>query len=502
MDVETIEKLNEIGIALSSERNIAHLLGRILTGAKDITNADAGSLYSMTQDDSLRFEIVLNDTLGLAMGGYAAAEVCWAPIPLHDETGCPNTRLIVVYAVTHNVTVNIPDVYKSAEKFDFSGTRTFDREFGYQSRSLLAVPLTDSENQVIGVFQLINAQGRAGSEIVPFSREQQRLVESLASQAAVALTRYRLAQDQARSRAAVLVFNEHTGEQDLFSAPNLAARLEAYALSKKAAREISQQVYRHLLERKQSEISVDELDQLTHQELSKGLGAKVARRLPVWKRFRQSGRPLFLLIGGATGTGKSTVAAELARRLGIERIHSTDTLREVMRLMVSEAIAPALHCSSYSAWKAVFDGHAASRLDNNILIIEGYKAQARTVTAAIDGVIKRAMEENVSCIIEGVHLHPSYKERIQAQSEAVVVPIMLAVPDRLRFKSYFKSRGRKASARDTENHLRHVDTIWQLQAYFLSEAERCRIPVIPNLNQLQTVRQILGIVTETLEQEF
>jgi 2-phosphoglycerate kinase len=170
--------------------------------------------------------------------------------------------------------------------------------------------------------------------------------------------------------------------------------------------------------------------------------------------------------------------------------------------MVSEAMTPALHHSSYSAWKGLFDSQAASNISQEILVVEGYKAQARGLAVAIDGVIKRAMQERVSCIVEGVHLYPSYKERVSEGSDAVVVPVVLAVPDRRRFKSYIKARGSKAPARDTERYLKFADSIWYLQAHFIAEANRCNVPVVANIRRDQTVRQIFGVVTEVLEQEF
>jgi 2-phosphoglycerate kinase len=502
MDIKLIERLNEIGIALSRERDIDRLLERILRGAKDITNAEAGTLYSLTEENTLRFDIVLNDSLNLAVRGSTHHQAALAPIPLYDITGRPNTSLVVVYAVQHHATVNIPDAYQPSEDFDFSGTRRIDQIFGYRSKSFLTVPLMDSENRVIGVFQLINARGAKGTGIVAFSPEQQRLVESLASQAAVALTRYRLAQDTLLSHEPVSIRGEANEETSLFSASKHAARLELCDISAKDAQEISMQVYRQMLNNKTSEISDQELARLSYETIKKALGAKVARRILVWNRFWQSGRPLFLLIGGASGTGKSTVSAELSLRLGIERIYSTDTLREVMRLMVSQAMTPALYHSSYNAWKGLFDLQTASNIDKEILVVEGYKAQARSLAVAIDGVIKRAIQERVSCIVEGIHLYPSYKERVSEGSDAVVVPLVLAVPDRRRFNSYFKARGSKAPARDQQRYLKYADAIWYLQAYLISEADRCDVPVIPNVCREQTIRQIFGAVTEVLEQEF
>jgi HD-GYP domain-containing protein (c-di-GMP phosphodiesterase class II) len=182
-----LEKLNAIGVALSAERNIDRLLETILLAAKDVTNADGGTIYRVTEAQTLRFEILRNDSLGLAMGGTSGVPISFSPVPLRDEAGRPNDAMVVAYAVLHDQTVNIADAY-TAEGFDFSGTREFDKKTGYRSRSFLTVPLKNHENEIIGVLQLINARRPETGEVAPFPAADQHLVESLASQAAVALT--------------------------------------------------------------------------------------------------------------------------------------------------------------------------------------------------------------------------------------------------------------------------------------------------------------------------
>lgn len=503
MDVGLIEQLNDIGIALTIEKDIDLLLEKILRGAKSITNADAGTLYSITRGRQLKFEIVLNDTLKLYMGGSTGRPVRLPNISLYDaDTGKANTHMVAVRAVVSNVTINIPDVYGPNESFDFSGPREFDRKFGYQSQSFLAVPLTNTEDEVVGVFQLINARDRETGEVIPFSPEHEQLVESLASQAAVALARHRLASDKSKTTIPIIVHGKHSEEDVVFSRSRLSSQLEACSLSVEAAEDISLKVYGRMVEKGISEIRAERLQQLVQETLRAELGGEAARRFQVWNLFRQSGRPLFVLIGGATGSGKSTVASELALRLGIERIYSTDTLREVLRLMVAEPFAPALHTSCYVAWKTLLEGHGAPDVPSRQLLIDGYKAQTRNVSVAIDGVIRRSIEEGVSSVLEGIHLYPSYRQRIPADSNPIVVPVVLAVPDRRRFHKHFERRALEAPSRSKEKYLENVDAIWELQSFFLEEAQRCRVPVIPNIRRTNTIRQVLNVVTEALEREF
>ena len=181
-----LEYLNTVGIALSQERNLDKLLETILVAAKNLTLADGGTLYRLV-DDRLRFEIVKNDSLGISMGGTSGNPVPFYPIPLHDKDGNPNRTMIAAYAALNNRTVNIADAY-AEEGFDFSGTRNFDKRTGYRSTSFLTIPMKNHEDEIIGVLQLLNAIDPETRQVVPFSEEDGRLAESLASQAAIALT--------------------------------------------------------------------------------------------------------------------------------------------------------------------------------------------------------------------------------------------------------------------------------------------------------------------------
>ncbi|MGE0357544.1 MAG: GAF and HD-GYP domain-containing protein [Burkholderiales bacterium] len=181
-----LEYLNAIGIALSQERDINRLLETILVAAKNLTRADGGTLYRLV-DDRLQFEILRNDSLSIAMGGTSGNPVPFYPIPLHDKDGKPNLTMVAAYAALNDSTVNIADAY-TEEGFDFSGTRNFDKRTGYRSTSFLTVPMKNHEGEIIGVLQLINAIDAATGRVVAFGDEDRRLAESLASQAAIAIT--------------------------------------------------------------------------------------------------------------------------------------------------------------------------------------------------------------------------------------------------------------------------------------------------------------------------
>ena len=185
--LQRLDQLVEIGVALSSERDIDKLLESILVAAKSITNADGGTLYRMQEGKSLKFEIMRNDSLGIAMGGTSGVPIPFYPVSLYDAEGKPVQSMVAAYAVHHDCSVNVADAY-TEKGFDFSGTKRFDEKTGYRSKSFLTIPIKNHENEIIGVLQLINAKDHERGVVKPFSEADQRLAESLASQAAIALT--------------------------------------------------------------------------------------------------------------------------------------------------------------------------------------------------------------------------------------------------------------------------------------------------------------------------
>ena len=190
--IRRLEQLNEIGVALSKERNLDRLLENILVAAKTITRADGGTLYRITEDRrALRFEIVRTDSLNFALGGTSGRPVGFPDLPLFDADGHTNDNLVAARAANQGRTINIVDAY-AAEGYDFSGTREFDRRNHYRSRSFLTVPMRNHEDEIIGVLQLINAIDPLSGEVSGFSAADQQLAESLASQAAIALTNRQL----------------------------------------------------------------------------------------------------------------------------------------------------------------------------------------------------------------------------------------------------------------------------------------------------------------------
>ncbi|MCD8515604.1 MAG: GAF domain-containing protein [Burkholderiaceae bacterium] len=192
--LDRLEALNQVGSALSNERDLDRLLEKILLAAKSITHADGGTLYLATPDGRrLRFAIVRTDSLGIAFGGPHGQTLDdrFKDLDLFEPDGHCNHKMVATYAAHTGKTVNIPDAY-TAQGFDFSGTRAFDAATGYRSRSFLTVPMKNHEGDLVGVLQLLNALPPGAGQVTEFSDADQRLAESLASQAAVALTNRQL----------------------------------------------------------------------------------------------------------------------------------------------------------------------------------------------------------------------------------------------------------------------------------------------------------------------
>lgn len=188
---EQVEKLNRIGVALSAEKNINHLLEMIVSEAKNLTGADGGTLY-LLKDQQLHFTVAQTDSLGIKMGG-TSDPITWPPLHLILGDGTENKKMVAATCALEDRVINIEDVYQ-AEGFSFDGTKKFDEGTGYRSQSMLVIPLRNFEQKVIGVLQLLNKKD-ADQLTVSFAEQDEAVTLSLASQAAVALTNAQLIDD-------------------------------------------------------------------------------------------------------------------------------------------------------------------------------------------------------------------------------------------------------------------------------------------------------------------
>ncbi len=185
---QRLEQLTEVAVELGSCADVGALLERILRVAKGMTLADGATLYRPAADRvGLVFSISINDSLGLYQGGASGQPIELADIPLFEADGTPKLSAVAAFAANCTQSVNIADVYQ-ADVFNFSAVRAFDAAFGYRTRSILTVPMADHQGELVGVLQLVNAVDPASGETTAFSDTDQRFIEALAAQAAVAIT--------------------------------------------------------------------------------------------------------------------------------------------------------------------------------------------------------------------------------------------------------------------------------------------------------------------------
>jgi GAF domain-containing protein len=179
-----------IGLSLAAENDLPTLLEKILMEAKALSQADGGTLYLVTPEKTLRFVMVLNDSLKIAMGGTSGTEVSLPPLNLHHATGEPNLGNVATSCALKAKSITVNDVY-AAQGFDFSGTKAFDQRMNYRTTSVLCVPLKDTHQTVIGVLQLINPRDpKKPGVVIPFGKHLRQMMELLALLAAAALESY------------------------------------------------------------------------------------------------------------------------------------------------------------------------------------------------------------------------------------------------------------------------------------------------------------------------
>jgi 2-phosphoglycerate kinase len=273
--------------------------------------------------------------------------------------------------------------------------------------------------------------------------------------------------------------------------------LEASGVDVETATGMARRLLDYLGRRRQRVVRSSTLGRLTYIWLRRSLGPRAAERYLVWVHAIRTGRPIIVLIGGTSGCGKSTVATELANRLEVARTQSTDMLREVMRMMIPERLLPVLHTSSFNAWRVLPVPEASVR-GREALVAAGYRAQAELLAVPCEAVVERALSERVSVILEGVHMEPRFHRRIQADAEAVVVPVLLAVLRPKALRRRFEGRGHGAPSRRAERYLKNFDAIWQLQGHLLDEADRLDVAIVNNDVKDQAVLEIMRTVVDAL----
>lgn len=312
-----------------------------------------------------------------------------------------------------------------------------------------------------------------------------------------ALEQYRLS-SVAPSRIQVTSLSDTVSA---FSRGRHSRYLQSAGMKAEKAEYTTELIYAQLISAGISSITTCDLGYLTYLCLQQEVGKKAANRYLVWSEFQRSSRPLVLLIGGTVAAGKSTIATEVAHLLEIVRIQSTDMLREVMRMMVPKRLLPVLHTSSFNAWKTLPIQDKEDR-DRDQLVAEGYRTQAELLAVPCEAVLQRAVEESVPIILEGVHVHPDMLEKAPGDEDVIKVYVMLAVLKSKKLKSRLRGRGAEVPQRRAERYLDGLESIWGLQSYLLSEADRCDVPIITTDDKDTAIRQVIQQVNVELAKHF
>jgi len=319
----------------------------------------------------------------------------------------------------------------------------------------------------------------------------------------IAESRGKAAAARYRERIAYLggVFvSEPEGEPRVpFSKGILAQSVMSAGLTPERAYRIAREVERQLMERGKRTIRRDELRDLVHTRLKEEAGPEIARRYLLLRLARRLDRPIHILIGGVTGVGKSALASALAWRLGITRMISSDSVREILRATVPRDLVPTLHVSTFEAWRYLAQGEVPKDPSPEV-VIRGYLDQVARVAVGLRAIQDRSAREATPIVMEGVHVVPTH---LPHQSEVIQVPMIVVLEDEEVHRSRFLLRERETRhRRRRERYLRHFREIRWMQEYLVDLAREAGIPVIPGEDHDKAVEKGLEVLVERVAEVY
>ena len=277
----------------------------------------------------------------------------------------------------------------------------------------------------------------------------------------------------------------------------MSRALAATGLTVTRAYELARRADADMAERGTDRLDLERLGELAAEVLGEAEGGRTMRRLLRLHALRQLDAPIVLLVGGATGTGKSTIATEAAHRLGITRVTSTDFIRQTMRAFFSPAFMPSVHYSSFEAGLALTKAEEEEAGDPRLL---GFLDQTRNVLVGVEAAIDRSLAEGWSLVLEGIHLVPGMID-VERDNGAIVVQCIVAIEDEDLHRSHFWVRDHATEGlRPLEKYLDGMPEIRMIQDALIERAGRFDVPVIMNASIDQAMGEVLDLVLSTADQ--
>ena len=281
-----------------------------------------------------------------------------------------------------------------------------------------------------------------------------------------------------------------------FSKGTLSQSLLAASIEPDEAFEVAKQIEADLIREGRSTINHNDLRQRAFRKLHERFGSQTAQRYLVWREYQEPARPVIILLGGTTGVGKTSLALAVAQRLGISRVLSTDSIRHVMRIMLSPDLMPALHASSFDAYR---DLPIVNEDDDPVL--EGFLDQTRPVSVGVRAVIDRAIEENTSLVLDGVSLVPGMIDVGRYRNQADIFFLLVARLDEAAFRGHFAARAQRQKKRGGARYVARLDEILRIQEFLLELAERNEVPIVDNITLEGSALLVIRHVVESLRKQ-
>lgn len=282
-----------------------------------------------------------------------------------------------------------------------------------------------------------------------------------------------------------------------FSKELLSHSIQASGLPPDQAYEVASAIERLLIDGRRGKVDHGEIEDLVIDFLADHHGKTYAEHYRVWRAWGTLDKPLAILIGGASGVGKTSLAISLANILEIPRVAATDDIRQIMRLTLAEPFMPSIHMSSYTAWSTV-----SVREDGGLdPLIAGFREQARVVNVGVQAILTRCVHENTSVIIDGVHLLPEFLDLSAIEGDVLVVPLCLSVQDPDAYEERFAQRAREAPERGSERYLSHLEEILTIQEHILTVYGEEDIPVVDTNDVEDVTSAAVMVVGERLQEE-